>query len=173
MRALAVWRRKRRSRLSIHADRLRYTTGDPIQFTVRSNVDCRLTVISIDVSGHGTVIFPNDFTPRDALSADRDLVFPAPDAGYRFRVKEKGRERVVALCTRAAGMIEGIVHDFERQRFQELGPYAARLEAELKSAVDRSSPSAVDTSTSRNKTPDPQHVPLQQLWRTGIVIEVE
>ena len=159
--------------LSIHADRLRYTTGDPIQFTVRSNVDCRLTVISIDFSGHGTVIFPNDFTPHDALSADRDLVFPAPDAGYRFRVKEKGRERVVALCTRAAGMIEGIVHDFERQRFQELGPYAARLEAELKSAVDRSSPSAVDTSTSRNTTPDPQHVPLQQLWRTGIVIEVE
>jgi hypothetical protein len=159
--------------LSIYADRARYAAGDPIQFTVRSNVDCRLTLISIEVSGHGTVIFPNDFVPRDSLGAHLNLVLPAPDAGYRFRVKEKGRERVVALCTRASGIIEGIVHDFERQRFQELGPYTAHLESELKSALERSSASATDTSASRNEPPDPQHVPLQQLWRTGIVIEVD
>ena len=159
--------------LSIYADRARYAAGDPIQFTVRSNVDCRLTLISIDVSGHGTVIFPNDFVPRDSLGAHLNLVLPAPDAGYRFRVKEKGRERVVALCTRAPGIIEGIVHDFERQRFQELGPYTAHLEFELKSALERSSASATDTSASRNEPPDPHHVPLQQLSRTGIIIEVD
>lgn len=159
--------------ITLYADRVRYAGGDPVHFTVRSNADCRLTLISIDGSGHGTVIFPNDFMPRDARGAHLDLVLPAPGAGYRFRVKDKGRERVVALCTQASGIVEGIENDFERQRFRELGPYAAHLEQELKSALERSSPSVVDTTASRNQPPDAHHVPLQQLWRTGIVIEVE
>ncbi|MEO8651309.1 MAG: DUF4384 domain-containing protein [Hyphomicrobiaceae bacterium] len=159
--------------LSIYADRTHYVVGDPVQFTVRSNVDCRLTVISIDVSGYGTVIFPNDFVTHEALRADLDLVLPAPGAGYRFRVKEKGHERVVALCARAPGGIEGIVHDFERQRFQELGSYAAHIESELKSALERQAGTVERTSSARRKPPIPQHVPLQQLWRTGIVLDVD
>lgn len=159
--------------LSIHADRTRYAAGDPVHFTIRSNVECHLTVISIDASGYGTVIFPNDFATRDLLSADSDLVLPAPGARYRFRVKAKGRERVVALCARAPGIIEGIEHDFERQRFQELGPYAAHLDAALKNALERQAAAAEHTSPSRGKPPSPQHVPLHQIWRTGIILDVD
>lgn len=191
--------------LTIYADRARYAVGDPVQFTVRSNVNCRLTVISIDTAGHGTVIFPNEFIPRDLLSAHLNLTLPARDSGYRFRVKEKGRERVVALCTRAPGIIEGIEHDFERQRFQELGPYTAHLEAELKNGLKRRAAAAAAAAAAavaaaeaaEKRTPSdaakvpggaaptgatpptasgpfgPLHVPLQQLWRNGIVIEID
>jgi hypothetical protein len=159
--------------LNIHADRTRYAAGDQVLFTIRSNVECHLTVISIDASGHGTVIFPNDFATRDLLNANSDLVLPAPGARYRFRVKEKGRERVVALCARTPGTVEGIEHDFERQRFQELGPYTAHLDAALKSALKRHATAAERASSSRGKPPSPQHVPLHQIWRTGIMLEVD
>jgi Domain of unknown function (DUF4384) len=179
--------------LTIYADRARYAVGDAVQLTVRSNVNCRLTAISIDVSGHGTVIYPNEFIPRDLLSAHLNLVLPARDSGYRFRVKEKGRERVVALCTRAPGIIEGIEHDFERQRFQELGPYTAHLEAELKKGLKRRAAAAAeaaeavkerassDTANAPGWAAPPaasgpssgHHAPLQQIWRNGIVIEVD
>ena len=189
--------------LQVYADKPRYTVGDAVELTIRSNVDCRLTVISIDTSGHGTVIFPNDLAPRDLLSAQLNLPLPAHDAGYRFRVKEKGRERVVALCTRAAGLVDGITHDFERQRFQELGPYAAFLDNALRSAqkrraaaqaaaaeAARAAAAEEERGTSERGDPDeertrrtdprvrvepsgPAHAPLHQIWRTGIVIEVE
>jgi hypothetical protein len=149
--------------LQLYADRARYKVGDEVRLTIRTNVDCRLTVISIDVAGRGTVIFPNDFATKDLLTAQVGLSLPAPGAGYRFRAKEKGRERVVALCTRAAGLIDGITHDFERQRFQELGPYSTFLDTALKAAVKRK----VDGSD------NDAHAPLDQIWRTGIVIEVE
>ncbi len=149
--------------LQLQADRPRYKVGDEIRFTIRANVDCRLHVISIDVSGHGTVIFPNDFVPSAQIKADTDLVLPAPGAGYRFRVKEKGRERVVALCTRSAGLIDGITHDFERQRFQELGVYATFLDNALRNALKRKADGDEDAT----------HAPLHEIWRTGIVIEVE
>jgi hypothetical protein len=149
--------------LQLYADRLRYKVGDEIRFTVRSNVDCRLHVISIDVSGHGTVIFPNDFVQNDQISAGIDVTLPAPSAGYRFRVKERGRERVVALCTRAPGAIDGITHDFERQRFQELGIYATFLDSALRNALKRRA----------DGEDGGEHAPLHEISRTGIVIEVE
>lgn len=149
--------------LHVHADRTRYKIGDEVRLTVRSTVDCRLIVISIDVTGHGTVIFPNDFASKDRLIANTDLALPAAGAGYRFRVKDKGRERVVALCTRASGLVDGITHDFERQRFQELGIYATFLDSALSSALKRKADGVDDTA----------HAPLDQIWRTGIVIEVE
>jgi hypothetical protein len=174
--------------LTLYADRARYAVGDTVQFTIRSNVNCRLTVISIDASGHGTVIFPNEFVPRDHLSAHLNLLLPAKDASYRFRTKEKGRERVVALCTRAPGIVEGIEHDFERQRFQELGPYTAHLETELKNGLKRRADAAAEERASsdaataqRGALPPPaasepsgpHQAPLHQIWRNGIVFEVE
>ena len=151
--------------LALYADRVRYAPGDPVQLTIRPNLDCRLTVISIDTSGHGTVIFPNDFATNNLASAQLNLSLPAPGAGYRFRAKEKGRERVVALCTRTEGVVDGIHHDFERQRFQELGLYSAFLDAALR----RRASSGEDRSDREKGQPLSQ----DQIWRTGIVIEVE
>ena len=155
--------------LMLYPDRPQYKVGDAIEITVRSNVDCILTIISIDTAGFGTVIFPNDLTTNNRIAAHLDVTLPAEGSRYRFRFKEKGRERIVALCTRMEGLVEGIRHDFERQRFQELGPYAAFLDASLRRLSPR--------SESERKEGAPQSgsgiVPQSQIWRTGIVIDVQ
>ncbi len=154
--------------LTLYPDLPRYTSGDAVTLSIRSNVDCYLTVISIDAAGHGTVIFPNDFVPNNRISAHLSVTLPAPGARYRFRVKDQGRERIVALCTRMEGAVDGIRHDFERQRFQELGPYAAFLDAALK----RRAPPQEARPEGEKPSPGPPPVPQSQIWRTGIVIEV-
>ena len=185
--------------IRLYADRARYAVGDEVQLTIRTNVDCRLMVISIDVSGHGTIIFPNDFATKDLAHAHLSVALPARDAGYRFRTKEKGRERIVAMCTRAAGLIDGVTHDFERQRFQELGPYEAFVDNVLRNAQrrraaalaavaaaeaeERAAKEAAKPEGAKRASPEPQpappqptgpaHAPLHQIWRTGIVFEVE
>jgi hypothetical protein len=65
------------------------------------------------------------------------------------------------------GLVESIRHDFERQRFQELGPYAAFLDASL-----RRPPPVPEAERKEDTPPTPTHVPQSQIWRTGIVIEV-
>ncbi|MFN3745474.1 MAG: DUF4384 domain-containing protein [Hyphomicrobiaceae bacterium] len=155
--------------LTLYPDLPRYATGNAIEITVRSNVDCYLTVISIDREGYGTVIFPNDFAPGNRIPAHLSVTIPPQGARYRLRVKDKGRERIVALCTRMEGLVDGIRHDFERQRFQELGPYAAFLDAHLR----RPPPVAEGEQKEDAPPPGQAHVPQSQIWRTGIVIEVQ
>ncbi len=151
--------------LTLHPDRPRYSVGDAVKLTVRSNVDCYLTVISIDAAGFGTVIFPNDFVPRNRIGAHLTVSIPAASARYRFRVKDKGRERIVALCTRAEGSVDGIRHDFERQRFQELGPYSAFLDAALKRPAN--------TETERSEREGLRPAQQSEIWRTGVVLDVQ
>ncbi len=155
--------------LVLYPDRPQYKAGDAIEITVRSNVDCILTIISIDTAGFGTVIFPNDLTTNNRIGAHLSMTLPAPGSRYRFRFKEKGRERIVALCTRMEGFVEGIRHDFERQRFQELGPYGAFLDASLRQPPSRSESERKEGAPQ----PGPAVVPQNQIWRTGIVIEVQ
>jgi hypothetical protein len=150
--------------ITLHPDLPRYSVGDGLKLTVRSNVDCHLTVISIDAAGFGTVIFPNDFVPKNRIGAHLTVSIPDASARYRFRMKAKGRERIVAICTRAEGSVDGIRHDFERQRFQELGPYSAFLDAALRRAPP--------TEAERAEREGPQPVPQSQISRTGILIDV-
>lgn len=110
--------------LTLLADRPGYRVGELVTFTVATTRDCNLTVISLDKSGRATVIFPNEFEPRNALAAGRELKLPGERAPYQFRAKEAGRERVIAICNAANGWAEGITHDYERQRFTVLGDYA-------------------------------------------------
>jgi hypothetical protein len=148
-----------------------YRPGDTIEITVRSNVDCNLTVISIDTAGFGTVIFPNDLTTNNRIAAHLSLMLPPKGSRYRFRFKDKGRERIVALCTRMEGLVDGIRHDFERQRFRELGPYAAFLDAALRRPSP--GPESERREGASPPPPGPAIVPQNQIWRTGIVIEVQ
>lgn len=154
--------------LTMYPDLPRYSPGDAIEITVRSNIDCYLTVISIDTRGFGTVIFPNDFVTNNRIAAHLSVTIPARGARYRLRLKEKGRERIVALCTRMDGLVDGIRHDFERQRFQELGPYSAFLDAALR----RPPPVPESERKEGAPPPGPTYVPQSQIARNGILIEV-
>jgi hypothetical protein len=92
-------------------------------FTIVSSESCHLTLINVDASGEGTVIFPNKFQQDNLLPAGKALQFPASDAKFQFRLKDPGTETVVAICNATGTEADGIKHDFKTRQFTELGNY--------------------------------------------------
>ncbi len=113
--------------VEVLSDRIIYKPGDALSLVVTASVDCYLTVVSIDTRGRGTVIFPSDFEQNNFISAGRALKLPGDGVPYVFRVRERGREQITAICSPSGGAVDGIRHDFERQRFTDLGDYATFL----------------------------------------------
>lgn len=170
--------------LMLQTDKDAYARGDPLTLRVRSRSDCQLTLVSIDARGRGTVLFPNDFEPAYRLVAGEEVKVPRTDAGYLLRLNEPGRERVVALCNKAtSGAVDGIRHDFERQRFTDLGDYRAFLARAL--ATPAVAPPQVQKPVetvrrgrrrvvrSRPSVPVPEpRADPAKILRTGIIVEV-
>ncbi len=170
--------------LALETDKDAYARGDPLTLRVRSRSDCQLTLVSIDARGRGTVLFPNDFEPAHRLVAGEEIKVPRADAGYLLRLNEPGRERVVALCnTATSGAVDGIRHDFERQRFTDLGDYRAFLARAIAApAIEpphvhkpvetvRRGRRRVVRSRPSVPPPEPRADPAKVL-RTGVVVEV-
>jgi hypothetical protein len=101
--------------------------GDSLTLRVRTSQPCYLTLINVDRSGRGTVVFPNDFEQNNYLETGKELRIPADGAPYVFRLRDAGRETVIGHCMTVSKSPPGIRHDFERQRFTELGEYRAFL----------------------------------------------
>jgi hypothetical protein len=121
----------------------RYKTGELAGFFVQSNMDCNLTLVSVDAAGSATVLFPNEFEQNNMLLAGKVLRVPSEAAPFQLRLKTAGRETVVAGCNTVAKTANGITHDFERQRFTILGDWRAflgqlSLEAGADQKADRS-----------------------------------
>jgi mono/diheme cytochrome c family protein len=113
-----------------------YRSGDLAHFNVRSATDCNLTVLSVDSRGIATVLFPNDSEPDNKIAAGRTVRIPALNSPYQFRLKDKGREQIIALCTPSGRSFQGIEHDFERQRFTVLGNWKLFLQERLEHIAD-------------------------------------
>lgn len=166
------------------SDKSRYKTGDPLILTAKAATDCYLTLVSVDARGRGTVIFPSDFEQNNLLPAGRTLRLPGDGAPYVFRLREKGREAVVAVCSPAGGAVDGIRHDFERQRFTDLGDYATFLAqamaAEQEARRGKAQPAPPPEPKRRNRArsrdrndPSEQRPKPDQVSRTAITIVVE
>jgi len=175
--------------LTLLSDKSVYQSGDPLRLTVRTKQDCHLTVISIDQRGRGTVIFPSDFENNAFLAAGRELTLPADGAPYLFRVKDKGRETIVAVCSPSNSTIYGIKHDFERLRFTDLGDFgvflaqaytASQPAKAAPAAAPQAQPQAADPRLKGHRRPQPRPEPPaeppkpqpDQLTHTAITIEV-
>lgn len=50
--------------------------NDPPVFSIKSKENCHLTLIDVDASGEGTVIFPNKFQQDNFLAAGKEVQFP-------------------------------------------------------------------------------------------------
>ena len=109
--------------LALISDRSVYKVNDLPIFTIVSGESCHLTLINVDASGEGTVIFPNKFQQDNLLPAGKALQFPASDAKFQFRLKDPGTETVVAICNATGTEADGIKHDFKTRQFTELGNY--------------------------------------------------
>jgi mono/diheme cytochrome c family protein/cytochrome c553 len=113
--------------LVLESEKARYKPGDVLSVTARVNRTCNLTVLTIDPRGRATVIYPNDFEPTNTLEAGRLLRVPTAAAPYQLRLAEKGRETIVGICSSTQKWVDGMRHDFEKQRFTALGEYRAFL----------------------------------------------
>jgi mono/diheme cytochrome c family protein len=113
--------------LVLKTDRIAFKTGDLLSVKARVSSNCYLTLISVDRNGRGTVIFPNDFEQNNLIEVGREIQVPSLSAPYQFRLRDKGRETLVGVCGGSQRPADGIKHDFERQRFTELGDYRAFL----------------------------------------------
>jgi hypothetical protein len=129
----------------LSADQETYRAGDLVSFVVKASADCNLTLINVDGGGKATVLFPNDFQRDNRVAAGTPLSIPGPGAPYSLRVKERGNERFIAICTRKATRPKGIAHQFGHQRFTFLGDWptfvrtADEKEAEILKKSDRRS----------------------------------
>lgn len=107
--------------LNVWIDKVRPATGDLIAVNAEADKDCFLTLINVDAAGKATVLFPNDFEPDNLISAGKTHRVPGTSAPYQLRIKEEGRETLVAQCSTSPTPPTGIEHDFGRQRFTVLG----------------------------------------------------
>ncbi len=165
--------------LILYSDRYRYKQGDALQLTVKAASDCHLTLISIDQRGRGTVIYPSDFETSTLLTAGQEINLPGQNAPYAFRLNEKGRERIVGLCNEVSATTDAITHDFERQRFTDLGNYGAYLaqhatglgaDAEADGVAQ---PERRQRGRRRRAEPTGKPARPEQISRTGITIIIE
>ena len=170
--------------LRVAGNKSTYAKGDALTLRVASTADCHLTLVSVDVRGRATVIFPSELASSNALAANQEMTVPAADAPYLLRVKEPGKERVIALCNLGTGAADGIRHDFERQRFTDLGEYRAFLAKAIaaeagerdRGAVKPAPPPTRRKRRVRNRRPAPPppepFAAPQKVLRTGVVFEV-
>lgn len=119
--AVPIVRGARRVRLRLALDKEHYEVGDLVRLHVTADTACHLVVISVANDRRATVLLPNDFDNAAFLPAGQVGVVPAPAAAYRFRLGTPGRERMIVVCNGSPAGADGIRHDFEKQKFSELG----------------------------------------------------
>ncbi len=68
------------------------------------------------------MIFPNKYQQENLIRAGRQFQFPGPNAPFQFRLKDAGKEKLIAECAINQGD-ERIKHNFEQQEFTDLGDY--------------------------------------------------
>jgi hypothetical protein len=113
--------------LSLTSDADFYRPGDGPVFTIASTRDCYLTLTNVDEKGEGTVLLPNRFQQDNLISAGTSIQFPAPNAPFQYRTKDKGVENIVAVCTVRPGDNDGIKHNFTREAFTSVPNYTRAL----------------------------------------------
>jgi len=109
--------------LSLFSDRDLYRQGDAPIFSVVATRDCFLTLTDVDQKGEGTVLFPNRFQQNNLIRAGAEVQLPGNNSSFQYRMKDKGFETVVAVCTERDISIDGIRHDFSRSAFTAVEDY--------------------------------------------------
>lgn len=120
--------------LQLWPDKISYNRDDRIVLNVRAGRACYLTLINIDSAGHGTVLFPNEFTRDNLIKANEVKRLPAADALFYFRLQQAGTESFVAICEEGEQVPAGMRPDFTRMNFTELGDWETFLDASVKAA---------------------------------------
>jgi Domain of unknown function (DUF4384) len=160
--------------LALTSDKNSYKVNDLPVFTIKSKEDCHLTLINVDASGEGTVIFPNKFQQDNLLPAGKEAQFPGSSAPFQFRLKDPGTETVIAICNASGKEADGIKHDFKKRQFTELGNYRDFLTRQI--VVEGAEKIAEGKTGEKDKQPGaavPGAPTSDILSRTAIKLEVK
>mgnify|MGYP001492483803 CR=1 FL=1 len=109
--------------LEMTPEKSSYRRDDAASLIVRSQTDCHLTLVSVSPSGRAVVLLPNDWDRSTFLPAGKEQKFPRDDSPFRLRLDAAGWETIVAGCHPATPTFDGIVHDFNLEKFTSLGDY--------------------------------------------------
>jgi Domain of unknown function (DUF4384) len=109
--------------LSLTSDKDTYQQGDGPTFTILSARECFLTLTNVDEKGEGTVLFPNRFQQDNRIRPNVEVALPGANAPFQYRMKDKGVETVIAVCTEGNKGVDGIKHDFTRSAFTSVPNY--------------------------------------------------
>lgn len=124
--------------------------GQAVTLEARSGAACYLTLINVEPDGVATVLFPNDFQRDNLVAAGGVVTVPPKAEPFTLRLDQPGPERFVAICSASQAPVDGIRHDFDRQRFTVLGDWSQYLLRSLgQDAVKRRS--AAQSSTVRRR----------------------
>lgn len=77
-----------------------YKVGDAINFSFKTNKDCRLTLFNVATSGKVHILFPNEHQKDNLVKAGATYQIPPKDAKYLFKAQAPAGEDVVkAIAT--------------------------------------------------------------------------
>jgi hypothetical protein len=155
-----------RASLSVTSDKDSYRQGDTPTFTVLSNADCFLTLSNVDDKGEGTVLFPNKFQQNNRIKANAELQFPAADAPFQYRMKDKGFGTVIGVCTELPADADGIKHDFSKSAFTIVENYTRSVTRLI--AIEAKNATIGRASSPKPATQNARHYIL----RAAIKVEV-
>ena len=160
--------------LALTSDRTDYKVNDLPVFNIKAKEDCNLTLINVDASGEGTVIFPNKFQQDNFLKAGKEVQFPGSDAPFQFRLKDPGTETVIAICNASGKTADGIQHDFKKRQFTDLGNYRGFLTRQI---VTEAKDKLAEGQKEKEKTPEKDAAaaptPSEISSRTAIKLQVK
>ncbi|MEO1204810.1 MAG: DUF4384 domain-containing protein [Pseudomonadota bacterium] len=147
--------------LAITSRKTHFQKGDELVLDITTDRACRLTVINIEPSGRATVLFPNQFSPDNAMKAGETVTLPNPDGPFLLALDDVGQETFLAVCLMEdRASIPGVMHDFDIQPFTILGDWSSHIRRQL--AADKRERSLVGKRLSRRKK--------RSLRRQGIVL---
>ena len=160
--------------LALTSDRNDYKVNDLPVFNIKSKEDCHLTLINVDASGEGTVIFPNKFQQDNFLAAGKEVQFPGAEAPFQFRLKDPGTETVIAICNASGKTVDGIKHDFKTRQFTDLGNYRGFLTRQIVAeAKEKVAEGKKDEVEAKKKDEAPAAPSSDILSRTAIKLQVK
>lgn len=77
-----------------------YRRGDTVNFYVKANKNCYITLLDIGTTGVTTVIFPNEMQQNNYVEAGTIVSIPQDPDTFKFKVTGKrGREVVKVIAT--------------------------------------------------------------------------
>ncbi|MGD9866988.1 MAG: DUF4384 domain-containing protein [Hyphomicrobiales bacterium] len=154
--------------LALISDKSEYVAGELLTLTVTSKEKCNLTLINVDGKGVGTVIFPNKFQQDNLITAGQEVKLPGDKAPFQLRLKDKGKETVIAVCNADSKLVDGIKHDFKTRSFTDVGQYRDFLTRQI--VVEAKEKAAEGKAAIKEGKEAPKPAVLA---RTAITIEVK